>query len=144
MKTNTFDYTLYIAITVIVVVNSLKTIVEFLLTDKIAYFLSLENTLEIVTYVTIMIAINSSNNETQINCGSVAILSAFLGYPLYLQKMRVLGVYVVAVMKTLKNSLKFFPVFSICAMGFVLTFYLRFDTIKLCKFMQRWQVLSFY
>lgn len=133
-ETNAFNFTLYIAITVVVVMNSLKTIIEFILTDKIAYFLSLENTLEILTYVTIMVAINSGDNETQINFGSIAILSAFLSYPLYLQKLRVLGVYVVAVMKTLKNSLKFFPIFLILCMGFVLTFFLRYDTIKLCKF----------
>lgn len=75
-----------------------------------------------------MIAINLGDGNTRRNLGSWAVLSAFITYPLYLQKIRVLGVYVVAFVRTLKNSAKFFPVFFIILTGFILSIYMNYST----------------
>lgn len=121
------DSSISSAITVIVAFLGCKTLLEFILTDKVAYITSPENTLELLTFITILIAIFSSTQNDQATFVSIAVLSAFLTYPLYLLKMRVLGVYVSAVNKTLANSLKFFPIFLISSMGFAMTFYVKYD-----------------
>jgi hypothetical protein len=89
----------------------------------------LENWLELSTNICTLIAINEphENSAAALDFASWAVLSAFLTYPIYLTKLRVLGSYVVATMKTLKNSAKFFPVFLIILMGFILNFYMRFN-----------------
>lgn len=127
---------MYITTTVFVCINSLKLVFEFKLGNKVGFIMSLENWLEISTYVCTILAINLGHDQylQKTNYGSWAVLSAFVVYPMYLQKMRVLGVYVVAVVKTLKNTLKFFPVFLIVLMGFILVFFMRFHNgIKLGK-----------
>ncbi len=123
--------TLYVCLVTFVLINVFKEFFQFLLLSKIAYLMSLKNWLEIFTYVSTMIALHSNSVEQQHKYGSLAILAAFFVFPLKMQKLRVFGLYVVAFMRTLVNSAKFFPIFLIMLSGFVLAFKIRYLFIDL-------------
>jgi len=100
------------------------------------FLTSLECWLELSTNICTLLAINQKDQDSELalDFASWAVLSAFLTYPIYLTKVRVLGSYVVATMKTLKNSAKFLPIFLIILMGFILNFFMRFKNgFKLSK-----------
>ena len=123
-----FDGNLYLALMIMIGINVIRGFFEFLFVDKIAYFLSFENWLEVSTYASIIVALHSNNDHlTAIQFGSWAVLSACITFPLYLQKLRVFGVYVVAILKTIKNSAKFFPIFFVMLTGFYMAFFMRYS-----------------
>ena len=120
--------------------------------DGFSYFLSLQNTLEILTYITSLISLASRNYYTQSSYGSIAVLFAFIVFPFFIQKLRMFGIifsiiirrlksvlsynlkfigalliglYVVAFRRTLTNSAKFFPIFLIMFAGFILSYKIR-------------------
>jgi len=64
--------------------------------------------------------------KTQLS--SIAILSLFTTFTFLIQKLKVIGVYVLAFRRTLLNSSKFLPVFLIIYTGFILSFRVRVDT----------------
>jgi len=117
--------TLYAYLMVFILINLTKEFFQFLLLSKIAYILSLKNWLEGFTYVSILVSVHASSYEQQHRYGSLAILAAYFVFPLKLQKLRIFGLYVVAFMRTLANSARFFPIFLVMLSGFVLAFKIR-------------------
>jgi uncharacterized BrkB/YihY/UPF0761 family membrane protein len=75
-----------------------------LIIEGLAYFVSMENVLEMITYGLTLSSLLSDDYSDKSSYGSVAVLFAFLVFPLYIQKVKVFGVYVVAFCRTLKNS----------------------------------------
>ncbi len=69
---------------------------------------------------------NQLTQKTQYS--SIAILSLFTTFTFLIQKLKVIGVYVLAFRRTLLNSTKFLPVFLIIYTGFILSFRVRVDT----------------
>ncbi len=93
--------------------------------DGISYFLSLQNLMEITTYCLSLISLLSIYFQTQSNFASVAILFSYILLPIFLQKFKSIGIYVIALKRTLLNSTKLFPIFLILFTGFLLSFKLR-------------------
>ncbi len=91
----------------------------------ITYFLSLQNFMESVTYILSLISLCSIYFHSQSSYGSVAVLFSYILLPIFLQKFKAIGVYVIAFKRTLVNSSKLFPVFLILFIGFVLSFKVR-------------------
>ncbi len=60
-----------------------------------------------------------------IRFASISIVIGYLLFPLYLEKMNVIGIYVVALKRTMINSAKLFPMFVCMFAGFLLSFNLR-------------------
>ena len=87
--------------------------------DGISYFYSSQNLIEIFTYITSMSSLLSKDFNMQSAYGSIAVLFAFILFPLFIQKIKMFGLYVVAFRRTLTNSAKFFPIFLM----------VRFDSI---------------
>jgi hypothetical protein len=85
----------------------------------------MQNILELLTYSTSLISLSSRNYYTQSSYGSLSILFAFILFPLFIQKLKMFGLYVVAFRRTLTNSAKFFPIFLIMFIGFILSFKIR-------------------
>lgn len=102
-----------------------KELCQFVFLDGLSYFISLQNMIEIATYVTSLISLLSRNYYTQSAYGSIAVLFAFILFPLFIQKLKMFGLYVVAFRRTLANSAKFFPIFLIMFTGFILSFRIR-------------------
>jgi hypothetical protein len=98
---------------------------QFLILEGFSYFSSLQNLAELTTYTLAIVSLVSTNYNIKAAYGSLAILFAFLVFPLYIQKLKVFGVYVVAFLRTLSNSAKFFPVFLIIYVGFMFSFRIR-------------------
>lgn len=67
----------------------------------------------------------SANYNSQCSYGSIAVLFAYILFPIFIQKLDSIGIYVVALQRTLVNSAKLFPVFIILFMGFLFSFRLR-------------------
>ncbi len=108
----------------------IKEIVIFFYLDGFSYFSTsyhsfLQNFLEVSTYLMSLISLLSIQYHIQSNFGSVAILFAYILLPLFLQKFKAIGVYVITLKRTILNSTKLFPVFLILFVGFVLSFKLR-------------------
>ena len=85
----------------------------------------LRNFLELITYILSLISFLSINFYTQSNYGSIGVLFAYILLPVFLQKFKAIGVYVIALKRTLLNSTKLFPVFLIIFIGFILSFKVR-------------------
>ena len=85
----------------------------------------LRNFLELTTYILSLISFLSINFYTQSNYGSIGVLFAYILLPVFLQKFKAIGVYVIALKRTLLNSTKLFPVFLMIFIGFILSFKVR-------------------
>ena len=109
----------------LILVQLFKELCQIVFLDGFSYFLSLQNTIEILTYITSLVSLASRNYYTQSSYGSIAVLLAFIVFPFFIQKLRMFGLYVVAFRRTLTNSAKFFPIFLIMFAGFILSFKIR-------------------
>jgi ankyrin repeat protein len=116
---------LYALLSAMFLFNVLKQLFQLLLIDGVSYFTSLQNLVEIFTYTSGMISLLSTDYSTRAAYGSLAILSAFIVFPLFIQKLKMFGLYVVAFCRTLANSAKFFPIFLLIFIGFILSFRVR-------------------
>lgn len=103
----------------------LKEILIIIYLDGTSYFLSLQNLTEMSTYIMSLISLLSIYYYTQSNFGSIAILFSYILLPIFLQKFKSIGVYVITLKRTIFNTTKLFPVFLILFMGFVLSFKVR-------------------
>ena len=102
-----------------------REMLQLVFLDGCSYFLSYQNFIEVFTYIASMISLLSTNYSVQSAYGSLAVLFSFLLFPLYIQKLKIFGLYVVAFRRTLANSAKFFPIFVIMFTGFILSFNIR-------------------
>lgn len=102
------------------VVNLVKLFIQFLSTDNKSFLLSFQTWSEIAIYASAAISIYSPTYEEQNVLASFTVLGAFLLFPLYLQKVKVFGVYVLALKRTVSNSLKFLPLVIILLAGFII------------------------
>ena len=118
---------LFKSILFFVIANLLKLLLEFLFFDKVLFFLSVANLIEIMVNVTALICIMSSDRAVKSGNGTAAVLLTFFLFPLYLQKVKAVGIYVVALLRTISNSIKFSPIFIILLVGFILTFNMRYN-----------------
>ena len=89
------------------------------------YFLSLQNLLELFTFSLSLSSLMHTDLIMRSELASVAVLFSFMLFPLYIEKMSMIGIYVVAFKRTLINSAKFFPIFAIFLAGFILSFNIR-------------------
>jgi hypothetical protein len=89
---------------IIIVLNITKELFQMIVLEGLAYFVSMQNIMEMLTYVITLLSVLSDDYSYKSSYGSVAVLFAFLVFPLYIQKVKVFGVYVVAFCRTLKNS----------------------------------------
>ena len=72
-----------------------------------------------------MTGILSNELTVKLECSSVAVLSSFIVFTFLIQKLRVIGLYVLAFRRTLINSAKFFPIFLLVFIGFNLSLRLQ-------------------
>ena len=114
-----------IILLVVIALSLIKNLCQALLIDGFAYLSSTENFLEIFTYIMASCGILSSNFIVKLECSSVAILSSFIVFTFLIQKLRVIGLYVLAFRRTLINSAKFFPIFLLVFIGFNLSLRLQ-------------------
>ncbi len=109
---------------IILLLNLIKEVV-FLFYDGLSYLTKTQNLVEVITYSMSMISLLSDDVRVKSDYGSLAIVFAFILFPLYMQKLKLIGIYVVAFLRTLTNSAKFFPVFLIIYIGFIFGFKMR-------------------
>lgn len=125
LTNNVRHSSLFFVLMLFLTTQLIRELFQLIFLDGISYFTSYQNLIEILTYVTSMISLVSTSYSTQSAYGSVAVLCAFLLFPLYIQKLKMFGLYVVAFQRTLKNSSKFLPIFLIMFTGFILSFNIR-------------------
>lgn len=118
-------YGYYVFLVILIIFQIIKELVQVVYLDGFSYFSSIQNLLEIFTYVSALISLHSNTYYLQSAYGSITVLCSFIAFPLFIQKVKVFGVYVVAFKRTLANSAKFFPVFVIFFVGFILSFKIR-------------------
>ena len=121
LKRSLLFYTLF----AVILFQLFKEMMQIFLLDGLSYFLTLQNLIEIFTYITASLSLLSNSYSTQSAYGSIAVLFAFICFPLFIQKLKMFGLYVVAFRRTIENSAKFFPVFVIIFIGFILSFKIR-------------------
>jgi transient receptor potential cation channel subfamily A protein 1 len=109
---------------IILMLNLIKEI-AFLFYDGLSYLTKTQNVVEFITYGMSMVSLLSDDVRIKSDYGSLAIVFAFILFPLYMQKLKLIGIYVVAFLRTLTNSAKFFPVFLIIYIGFIFGFKIR-------------------
>jgi hypothetical protein len=116
---------LFYTLGVVLVFQLVKEILQIFFLDGLSYFLTLQNLIELFTYTTASFSLLSNSYSTQSAYGSISVLFAFICFPLFIQKLKMFGLYVVAFRRTIENSAKFFPVFVIIFIGFILSFKIR-------------------
>lgn len=118
---------LYWSIMVYICFSALIHLIQLIFFNNIiASLMDLQNWIEIATIICAALSVNSNDFPTQSAYGSIAVLFSFIVFPFHLKKLKIFGVYVVALLKTLTTSAKFLPIFLILSLGFVLTFYMRY------------------
>ncbi len=125
LKNDIRNTTLFYFLIIFLIMQLSREMFQLVFLDGCNYFFSYQNLIEIFTYLTSVVALVSTNYTVQSAYGSVAVLCAFLLFPLYIQKLKMFGLYVVAFRRTLTNSAKFFPIFLIMFTGFILSFNIR-------------------
>jgi hypothetical protein len=118
---NNYNYILIILLSF----QIFKECMQIVFLDGLSYFLSSQNLIEIFTYAISSMSLMAPNYNLQSAYGSIAVLSTFILFPLFIQKLKIFGLYVVAFRRTLTNSAKFFPIFLIIFTGFILSFKIR-------------------
>lgn len=116
---------IYILLILVLIFQLIKELFQIFFLDGLTYFLSLQNLIEIFTYITAILSLFSNSYHMQSAYASIAVLFAFIVFPLFTQKLKIFGLYVVAFRRTLANSAKFFPIFLIIFTGFILSFRIR-------------------
>lgn len=106
-------------------------LLQVIFIDRFHYFLSTQNLVEVSTFCMSLAALLHSDLVQQTSFASISVLMSFMLFPLYIEKVSSIGIYVVAFKRTLANSAKFFPIFLILFTGFVFSFNLRtnFDLV---------------
>jgi ankyrin repeat protein len=117
--------TLSIFLAIIIVLVLLKTCFQILLLDGLAYFNSLENLSELFLYFLALTSLFSTNFNSKLTSASLTILLTFIVFTFLIQKLKGIGLYVLAFRRTLNNSANFFPIFLIIFTGFNLSFRLQ-------------------
>lgn len=102
-----------------------KQFLKLVFIDRFGYFASFKNILELSTYVLTLASILTIYFNLKAALSSFSIFIAFIVFPLYIQEVRLFGIYVVAFFRTLANSAKFFPIFFLIYLGFFISFRLR-------------------
>jgi ankyrin repeat protein len=102
-----------------------KNLFQILMVDHMAFFLSMDNWVEIMTFVCSFLSIVSIDLQAKLTYGSLGILLCYIGFSLLIQKFRIFGLYVLAFKRTIKNSARFFPMFLLVYIGFLLSFKLH-------------------
>jgi hypothetical protein len=92
---------LNVLLIVMVNLQLIKELLQIFFLDGLSYFLSSQNLIEIFTYTSSLMSLLSHNYNLQSAYGSIAVLSAFILFPLFIQKLKVFGLYVVAFRRTL-------------------------------------------
>ena len=87
---------LFYLLVVVLTFQLVKELVQIFLLDGLSYFLTLQNLIELFTYTTAMLSLFSSTFNSQSAYGSFAVLFAFICFPLFIQKLKMFGLYVVA------------------------------------------------
>ena len=85
----------------------------------------LENWLEMISLLCTVLTIAIEDFTFKTTCCSIGIMMSFLNFAFLIEKLNVFGLYVLAFRRTILNSSKFFPVFMLIYMGFVLSFRTR-------------------
>jgi hypothetical protein len=111
----------------LIVFQLIKEIFIFVYVEGFYYLLSLQNLMEIATYLMSLIGLLSISYYYQTNFASIAILLAYILLPIFLQRFKSIGIYVIALKRTLFNSTKLTPIFIILFTGFLFSFKLRSD-----------------
>lgn len=100
-------------------------LLQVIFIDGCHYLLSMQNIVEVSTFCISLVSLLHKDFLTSAAFASISVLMSFILFPLYIEKMSSIGIYVVAFKRTLTNSAKFFPIFLILFIGFVLSFNLR-------------------
>jgi len=124
-KDDTKPETMFIVLMTVVVIQLIREVIQLLVFDGISYFFSIQNLFEVFTYSFSLCSIIATNYNDQSFYGSISILFSYMLFPLFLQKLDMIGIYVVAMLRTLTNSAKLFPVFLLLFIGFLFSFRLR-------------------
>ncbi len=95
---------------------------------KATFFLSVQTYMELFTYACLTSSVLATNFSTQSDLATFTVLGAFFTFPLYLEKVQLFGLHVLALKKTLYNSLKFMPLLGLLLAGFILAFNLRLSS----------------
>jgi len=122
---NQFDsfYSVYfIPILVFVSIDILKIIIQVILSDGLIFFASLINWFEVLAIVFTFLALLFTTLQMRTQFAAVAVVFMFTSFVFLIEKLRVIGIYVLAFRRTLINSGKFLPVFIIVYTGFLLSF----------------------
>jgi hypothetical protein len=110
---------------VIISLNLFKELIKFFILDGLTYFSKLKNWIVNFSYALAIFSIFLSHFKHKAALGSFAVLFAFLIFPIYLQKFKLFGIFIVAFYRTVKNSAKFLPIFFFIFVGFYLSFKIR-------------------
>ena len=102
-----------------------KNLFQILLVDHLAFFLCMDNWIEITTFLFAFLSIVSIDLQAKLTYASLGILLCYIGFSLLIQKFKIFGLYVLAFKRTIKNSARFFPMFLLVYIGFLLSFKLH-------------------
>ena len=141
---------LYIAALVVIIIAVIRLLVELvqLVQTRCHYFLTAENYIELVAYFSSIIFVSNFGNNCwcptnwQWQLGAIAVFLAWINFILFLQRVPLLGIYVLMFSSILYTFLKFALIAFLFVMAFCLSFYMIL--YKAVSVTAGWDILCVY
>ena len=140
---------LYSAALIVIISAVVRLVVELVqfVQTRCHYFLTVENYIELVAYFSsIIFVINFGNNcwcptNWQWQLGAIAVFLAWINLILFLQRVPLLGIYVLMFSSILYTFLKFALIAFLFVMAFGLSFYMIYKAVSVTA---GWDILCVY
>jgi hypothetical protein len=124
---NNFGKNMFIPLLIFVLINFAQQLFKLFFISGFAFFTNFDDLLDILIGFLNIRMLFTPSYHTKSSYGSISILLSYIRFVFSLQKIPIFGIYVLAFRRTLQNSIKFFVIFLVLYVGFVMSFSMRSD-----------------
>jgi hypothetical protein len=138
-NSNSFTYDdrltsdLYPYLIAIMTIILFSILLQLFLTGLFSFFLSIDTWIYLIALLLSFLSVTLNELQIRIDLSTFAILFIYLNFTFLIQKIRYVGIYVLAFKGTIKNSLTFAPVLILAYFSFIFSYRLRIGKLNIQK-----------
>jgi len=138
-NSNSFTYDdqltsdLYPYLIAIMTIILFSILLQLFLTGLFSFFLSIDTWIYLIALLLSFLSVTLNELQIRIDLSTFAILFIYLNFTFLIQKIRYVGIYVLAFKGTIKNSLTFAPVLILTYFSFIFSYRLRIGKLNIQK-----------
>ena len=124
----------YVYLMVILSIIGFIMLIRLALGGVFTFLFHIETWFEVVFVALAYLSLHTNDLPIKTTYCTIVLVTVYFHFALLIQKLKFFGAYVLAFKGTIKNSIKFFPVFFLIFLGFIFSFRLRSTTSDLSLF----------